>query len=66
MTAWFHVVASRAAAGSTQSASARSSGDAEPPSDSSPKNTRLSTRRMFVSTTAMRSPYAKLITALAV
>ena len=40
--------------------------DELPPSDSTPTNARDSTRRMFVSTTAIRSPKANDSTALAV
>ena len=66
ITAWFHSTDCSAAFGSTTHASARSSGVHEPPKDSTPRNARLSARRIFVSITATRSPYAKLSTALAV
>ena len=74
MTAWFHTTDGRSkrrhfaesSSGSSRFASARSAGLALPPSDSTPTNARDSTRRMFVSTTAIRSPKANDSTALAV
>ena len=74
MTDWFHTTEERSnrlhfdasSCGNTCFANARSAGLAAPPSDSTPRKTRESTLRIFVSTTAMRSPNAKLITALAV